>query len=130
MFFRLTIFSVLLLCGCRTGLIDCPEAKGTKTRHTIINTKNLKQEDLYVSSMNSKDRYDARSWARLKEQHEGKDPSTIEEWDCPRPGEQKNSKIVKNNIRRMEKKMNAQMKKRRTLDSLDHVSSYQYLDKP
>lgn len=128
MFFRLTIFSVILLCGCRTGLIDCPEPKGAKARHTIINTKNLKQEDLYVSSMNAKDRYDARSWARLKEQKQGvKDPSTIEEWNCPRPGEQKNKKIVKNNIRKMEK---AEMKKRKALDSLDHVSSPQYPDKP
>lgn len=77
-------------------------------------------EDLYVSSMKSKERYDARSYARLKEQrNDVKDSSTLEEWDCPRPGEKKkNDKIVKNNIKRMEKKMQEERRKGVEYDSL------------
>jgi len=130
MFFRLTILGVILICGCRSGLIDCPEVKGIRARQTVIHTKNLKPEDLYVSSLTSKERQQARSMAKLKEQkHDVKDPASMEEWDCPRPGEQKNNKIVKGNIRRMEKKMYAEMKKR-NIDSLSNLVSPQFTDKP
>ncbi|HEX5168941.1 MAG TPA: hypothetical protein VFW11_07190 [Cyclobacteriaceae bacterium] len=81
-------------------------------------------EDLYVSTMPTKDIHQGRSLEKLKEQKQNlKDPATVEEWDCPRPGEQKNKKIVKNNIRRMEKKMHTDMKKRQVMDSLNAVKS-------
>lgn len=122
---RLIILTVFLLCGCRVGLIDCPEARGPKVRQTIINTKSLKPEDLYVSSKPVKDIHQGRSLIELKEQRQDhKDPATIEEWDCPRPGEQKNSKIVRNNIRKMEKKMQADMKRRAEMDSLNVTEKY------
>lgn len=124
MFVRLIISGVFLLCGCRVGLIDCPEARGPKARQTIINTKSLRPEDLYVSSMTVKDIHQGRSLAELKEQKQNhKDPATIEKWDCPKPGEQKNSKIVRNNIRKMGKKMQADMKRRAEMDSLNAVIS-------
>lgn len=122
---RLIILTVFLQCGCRVGLIDCPEARGPKVRQTIINTKSLKPEDLYVSSKPVKDIHQGRSLIELKEQRQDhKDPATIEEWDCPRPGEQKNSKIVRNNIRKMEKKMQADMKRRAEMDSLNVTEKY------
>lgn len=94
-------------------------------RQTIINTKSLKPEDLYVSSKPVKDIHQGRSLIELKEQRQDhKDPATIEEWDCPRPGEQKNSKIVRNNIRKMEKKMQADMKRRAEMDSLNVTEKY------
>jgi hypothetical protein len=116
MLVRVTILTLFLFCGCRVGLIDCPEAKSPKARQTLINTKNLKPGDLYSSST-SKDIHKERSLAELKEQKQNvKDPATIEEWDCPRPGENKNKKIVRENTRKMEKK------RRQQLDSLhtDH----------
>jgi hypothetical protein len=79
--------------------------------------------------MPTKDIHQGRSLSELKDQKKNhKDPATIEEWDCPRPGEQKNTKIVKGNIRRMEKKMYADMKKRKELDSLSAVSSKAIID--
>lgn len=121
---RLIILAIFILCGCRVGLIDCPEARGPKARQTVINTKSLRPEDLYVSSMPTKDIHQGRSVAELREQKQNhKNPATIEEWDCPRPGEQKNNKIVRNNIRKMEKKMYADMKKRMEKDSLNALSS-------
>ncbi len=74
--------------------------------------------------MPTKDIHQGRSLAELREQKQHhKDPATIEEWDCPRPGEQKNKKIVRNNIRKMEKKMYADMKKRMEKDSLNALGS-------
>jgi len=121
MFGRLIVI-IILLSGCRSGLIDCPENRGPKVRQTLINTKKLRVEDLYVSSNSHSDKEYERSVSRLKAQkHELKDPSTIEEWDCPRPGHQKNDRIVKNNMRRMEKKMQADINRRREMDSLSAV---------
>jgi hypothetical protein len=105
------------------GLIDCPEARGPKARQTIINTKNLKPEDLY-SSTTSKDIHKGRSLAELKEQKQNfKDPATIEEWDCPRPGENKNKKIVRENTKKMQKKQ------RQKLDSLNTVHAGMTMEK-
>ena len=65
----------------------------------------------------------ARSYERLREQRRDlKNPQTIEEWDCPRPGKQKNSKIVKGNVRRMERKMQADMEERMERDSLNFMA--------
>ena len=115
---------MLLLCGCKSGLIDCPDVRGPKAKRTIINTRNLKPEDLYVSSSTKKmDKEYARSYERLREQRRDlKNPQTIEEWDCPRPGKQKNSKIVKGNVRRMERKMQAEMEERMERDSLNFMA--------
>jgi hypothetical protein len=38
----------------------------------------------------------------------------IEEWDCPRPGEQKNSKIVKEAVKRMERRQREETRRRAT----------------
>ena len=124
------ILVAFMIGGCRSGLIDCPDARGPKSRQTIINTKTLKPEDLYVSSLTSKDIHQGRSLSKLKEQKQvHKDPATIEEWDCPRPGEQKNNKMVKANLRKMEK-MNAEMKKRMALDSLNAIGSKTVIQRP
>lgn len=124
MILRLTIFSVIVLCGCKSGLIDCPEVRGPKAKRTMINTKNLRAEDLYVSSGTKKmDKDYVRSYERLREQKQDlKDPQSIEEWDCPRPGKEKNSKIVKGNVKRMERKMQADMQQRMERDSLNFVA--------
>lgn len=118
MILRATIFLIVILCSCRSGLIDCPEVKGARAKRTIINTKSLKPEDLYVSSsLNKKNDY--KAYERLREQRKDiKNAQSIEEWDCPRPGQQKNSKIVKGNIRRMEKKMEKDIESRMQQDSL------------
>jgi hypothetical protein len=89
----------------------------------MINTKNLRAEDLYVSSSTRKmDKDYARSYERLREQRSDlKNPQSIEEWDCPRPGKQKNSKIVKGNVKRMERKMQDDMEERMERDSLNFV---------
>jgi hypothetical protein len=123
MILRLAIFFMILLCGCKSGLIDCPEVRGPKAKRTMINTKNLRAEDLYVSSSTRKmDKDYARSYERLREQRSDlKNPQSIEEWDCPRPGKQKNSKIVKGNVKRMERKMQADMEERMERDSLNFV---------
>lgn len=90
----------------------------------MINTKNLRAEDLYVSSGTKKmDKDYVRSYERLREQKQDlKDPQSIEEWDCPRPGKEKNSKIVKGNVKRMERKMQADMQQRMERDSLNFVA--------
>ena len=69
------------------------------------------------------DREYVRSYERLREQRQNlKDPQSIEEWDCPRPGKEKNSKIVKGNVKRMERKMEADMAERMEKDSLNFVT--------
>jgi hypothetical protein len=90
----------------------------------MINTKNLKAGDLYVSSSTKKlDKDYARSYERLREQKQDlKNPQSIEEWDCPRPGKQSNSKIVKGNVRKMERKMQDDMAERMERDSLNFVA--------
>lgn len=51
----------------------------------------------------------------------GKSPENIEEWDCPRPGIQKNNKIIKENKKRMEKNMRKALKKRIQTDSTETI---------
>lgn len=107
------ILPVLLLCfACQSGKIPCPHIKAPKAKRTNINKRNLQ----YASAR----REQAETEEETRNQTNsgrGQDPRfikhvTVEEWDCPHPGEKKYMpKSVKNNIRKNMQRINDDQKK-------------------
>jgi hypothetical protein len=113
MVIRLT-FLVLLVCsGCQSGIIPCPTVKVAKVKKskpyrpspTSFSARAEVESETLHNKTNKTD--DDRSFKNI----------SVEEWDCPRPGEKKYMpKNVKDNIRRNMKKINSSSKT--TVDSL------------
>ena len=61
-------------------------------------------------------------YANLKsEKKDAKNPASIEEWDCPRPGAQNINKTAKENRKLIEKKMRGEFKKKKRTESTDSI---------
>jgi hypothetical protein len=104
---RLILPVLLVLCiACQSGKIPCPHIKAPKAKRTTINKRNLQ----YASA-----RREQEEQQETKNQSSGRntDPRfvkhvSVEEWDCPHPGEKRYMpKSVKDNIRRNMKRINS-----------------------
>ena len=101
------LVAVLLLCmACQSGKIPCPHIKAPKAKRTNINKRNLQ----YASAR--REQAEEETKTQSSNSGRGQDPRfikhvTVEEWDCPHPGEKKYMpKSVKNNIRRNMQRIN------------------------
>ncbi|HTJ49943.1 MAG TPA: hypothetical protein VL443_10845 [Cyclobacteriaceae bacterium] len=97
---RIAVFLVLLCTACQSGLIPCPEVKTVRSRRITI-YKSFHESSGSLSS-------DARIHARYSKGSDDRmiQSVSVEEWDCPRPGQKKYMpKSVKENIRKNLKKV-------------------------
>ena len=113
MLIRAIVLFLIFCTGCRSGIIPCPEIKGQKLRKSQVSKrprlpeKTIAREEpepvVTVSSeartpqQNSKNRY---RYVKYTIQH-----VDVEELDCPKPGEKKMPRAVKDNIRKNRKKV-------------------------
>ena len=113
MLVRLAII-IMLFCGaCSSDIIHCPKSKPLKMKES-----RAKRGKKVPQSITASVKPDKHAYKELKKSdHSLKSAENIEEWDCPRPGSQKNNKIVKENKRRMEKNMRLALKKRSQTES-------------
>jgi hypothetical protein len=114
------ILPVLLLCfACQSGKLPCPHVKAPKAKRTNINKRNLQ----YASARRGQAEIEEEAKSQSSNGGRSQDPRfikhvTLEEWDCPHPGEKRYMpKSVKNNIRRNMQRINEDRKKGEASDS-------------
>ncbi|MDH4296023.1 MAG: hypothetical protein OEV74_07080 [Cyclobacteriaceae bacterium] len=108
--------SLLLICSaCQVGKIPCPRMKTVKLHKsfrpsaTMLSAKASQTSEPAVQSSRESKPNDVRFIQNI----------SMEEWDCPRPGEKHYMpKSVKQNIRKNWKKIESDAKKNSESDSL------------
>jgi len=106
-------FIVIIACclGCKSGEISCPVIVPIKLRHTSHYRINPVKKSHPVA------RADERRSTPVHER-DVKELASIEEWDCPKPGMNKPSRVVQQKIKANKKKINAYYKNRFRSDSV------------
>ena len=111
------VFIILVFCtACNSGEIPCATGKPLKLRkmgHYGINPVRKSHLTASVDKQKSQKRI-----PRPDINHDVKDLASLEDWDCPRPGMNKTSKVVQQSIKANKKKMTSYYKKSRQ-DSLN-----------
>jgi hypothetical protein len=115
---QLALIIILICTACQSGRIPCPDARGPKIKKVRVSSKRPE----YTASINSR-----RAQPETKTQGQAKDSEgrfvknvSVEEWDCPRPGEKKYMpRSIKGNIKRNFKKFNEDRKQKAESDSLN-----------
>jgi hypothetical protein len=108
---RILVLFVLLCFGCQTGRLPCPKFKATKSGHH-------KRYRNYSASLTAKAEEKPEVKVRRNEDSRYVQHVSVEEWDCPQPGQKKYlPRNVKENIRRNAKRIRDDAKKAAT-DSL------------
>lgn len=107
------IFVILFLTSCQRGLIPCPEVEVVRFKE-----KNAyRQKPVMMAKAKEEPEEKTTTWKKPKDKFVQN--VTIEEWDCPKPGNKKYMpKSVRQNIRKNERKIH-------TTDSLQLTSTDQ-----
>ena len=115
MLIRAILFFLIICTGCRSGIIPCPEVRGPKLKKSHISkrvrhseTNILREEPEPVVTVSSEARAPEQNpknsnrhrYVRYTIQH-----VDVEEMDCPKPGQKKMPRAVKENIRKNRKKV-------------------------
>ena len=110
MLIRAVVLFLILCTGCRSGIIPCPEVKALKLKKSQVNKRTRisreEPEPVITVSAEAKTPQPASrnsnktKYVRYTIQH-----VDVEELDCPRPGEKKMPRTVKENIRKNRKKV-------------------------
>jgi hypothetical protein len=106
------LLPVLLLCfACQSGKIPCPHIKAPKAKRTTISKRNLQYASARREQQQEEETRNHATSGRNTDPRFIKHVS-VEEWDCPHPGEKKYMpRSVKDNIRRNMKRINDDRKK-------------------
>lgn len=115
MLIRAIVLFLLLCTGCNSGIIPCPEVKSLKLRKSQVNKRmrfnerNFPQEEaepvVTVSSDAKTPQQSPANRNRYKYVKYTIEHVDVEELDCPRPGDKKMPRAVKDNIRKNRKKV-------------------------
>lgn len=92
---RILLILAIILCGCQTGRIPCPKFKKTKSG---LFSRSRPHYPQMTADARAKD-----DQPRLRREPDPRYVGnvSIEEWDCPQPGEKKYlPKRIRQNIRR------------------------------
>lgn len=111
MLIRAIIFLLVVCTGCSSGIIPCPEVKGLRLKKSSVskrfrNERPMRQEPEPVITVSSEAKTPQPSsrnkykYVKYTIQH-----VDVNEMDCPRPGEKKMPKAVKDNIKKNRKKV-------------------------
>ena len=111
------ILLLFLFSACRSGEILCPEVKSVKLRKKPGHYIRTSEKEVTASVTE-------RKVARMQTPNRKvKTISSIEEWDCPRPGANVIPKSVKENIKKNRKKFDNYYKNKSHSDSTSTTSS-------
>ena len=116
------VFLLLFFCiACQSGRIPCPDARGPRMKKTTISKRNREYSATLSASKETAETKSQTGYARDQEGRFVKNV-TVEEWDCPKPGEKKYMpRSVKENIRKNMKRIKSDQKKHEA-DSLQAVN--------
>jgi hypothetical protein len=117
---QLIVILILICTACQSGRIPCPDARGPKIRKVKVNQKHRPE---FTASINTRrGQAETKTPAAQNKDAEGRFVKnvSVEEWDCPRPGEKKYMpRAIKGNIKRNMKKINEERKQKAESDSLN-----------
>lgn len=110
------LFLIICFCtGCSSGIIPCPEIKGLKLKKSQVNKRirypdrSIAREEpepvITVSSDASTPQERPRSSQRYRYVKYTIEHVDVEDLECPRPGDKKMPRAVKENIRKNRKKI-------------------------
>jgi hypothetical protein len=116
---QLIVILILICTACQSGRIPCPDARGPRIKKVKVNPKHRPE---YTASINTR-RGQAETKTQTGQTKDSEDRFvrnvSVEEWDCPRPGEKKYMpRAIKGNIKRNMKKLNEDRKQKAASDSL------------
>ncbi len=115
---RIIMVIIFLSAGCKSDVINCPDFRPLRLKKSnpfrAKNNKNI--PTLSASSHTTEKRpYTVRDKSPTVDP---KKSMYIEDWDCPRPGAQRNKKIMKESIKRMERQMKEDTRRKSSSDTL------------
>ena len=115
MLIRAIVLFLIFCTGCSSGIIPCPEVKGLRLKKSQVNKRtrfherNTPRQEaepvITVSSEAETPQPNIRSSKRYRYVKYTIEHVDVEELDCPRPGEKKMPRKVKDNIRKNRKKV-------------------------
>jgi hypothetical protein len=111
------IIVLILFSACRSGEIICPEVKSVKLRKKPGHY--IRTSDKEVTASVS----ERRPVKMQSSTRKVKTISSIEEWDCPRPGAKVIPRSVKDNIKKNRKKFDDYNRNRSHSDSTASTSA-------
>jgi len=114
MLIRAVVLFLILCTGCKSGIIPCPEIKGLKLKKSHV-SKRIRPERpmprdeaepvITVSTDAKTPQSTSKNSNRFKYVKYTIQHVDVEELDCPRPGEKKMPRAIKDNIRKNRKKV-------------------------
>lgn len=115
MLIRALVLFLIFSTGCSSGIIPCPEIKGLKLKKSQVNKRmrfndrSMARQDaepvITVSSEEETPQRNTRNSKRYRYVKYTIEHVDVEELDCPKPGENKMPRKVKDNIRKNRKKV-------------------------
>lgn len=114
----LLVVLILICSACQSGRIPCPDARGPRIKKVKVPAKHHPE---YMASVAGR-----RASPENKTVNQFRDDDerfvrniSLEEWDCPRPGEKKYMpKSIKDNIRKNMKRIKSGDKRTHESDSV------------
>lgn len=106
--FVLAIF--ILLSACKSDIIPCPEVKALKLKEANFRFVRQKKHDPEAVNASTKKVKRHRDPYLFTKAETLASKMNVEDWDCPKPGTRK--KVIKENKKRMEKRIQSMVKKR------------------
>lgn len=115
MLIRAIVLFLIFSTGCSSGIIPCPEVKGLRLKKSQVNKRmrfperSVPREEaepvVTVSADAETPQQNTRNSKRYRYVKYTIEHVDVEELDCPRPGEKKMPRKVKDNIRKNRKKV-------------------------
>jgi hypothetical protein len=115
MLIRAIVLFLILCTGCKSGIIPCPEVKGLRLKKSQVSKKFRPERTLprdeaepviTVSSDAKTPQATSKNSNKYKYVKYTIQHVDVEELDCPRPGEKRNTpRAIKDNIRKNRKKV-------------------------
>lgn len=110
MLIRCIVLFLLCCTACRSGIIPCPEVEGLRLKKSKVNKRfraprQMEEPVLTVSSDAKTLQPASKNSRKYKYVEYTMQHIDVEEMDCPKPGEKKMPRAVKENIRKNKKKI-------------------------
>jgi hypothetical protein len=106
---RWMVILLIVLTSCQYGLIPCPRVKGDRMKRSRAKLSYYSPRAV-TASVEEKPSQDLRR--RPDPKPAPLEHINVEEWDCPKPGQKKMPKAVKDNIRKNRKAYGSYYKSR------------------
>ena len=116
MVMRWTIFILLLCSACQTGLIPCPAVKPEKMKRSHARQA-VYSPKLVTASVKEEKTKEVSYTKRRPETRPALEHIDVEEWDCPKPGQKKMPKAVRDNIKKNKRAYESHYRVRHSSDS-------------